>query len=372
METEIVPSQVASTESSLPPTQGTSAPAIETDSVQTEVQVKNGAEDAKAAREALSDAKKGIFKEKKSKVDEKIETEAQKTKEEASKEVVPPEYTPNLKYKVGGIEKDIHPKFKDLIKDKETEDLVRQLSADAAGVGPLNQHLNNMNKYAKEVTDKYTTLDKDMRLLGHYLKNDDFDNFFNEIQIPPEKIMKWVEKKLNQMALPPDQQAELVRVSELKKNAFLLEEKTKGYEETLQQQAVQTRAYELDTELMKPEVSQLAQEFDARMGRVGAFREECIGRGLNVWNMYKKDITPTEAVAQVMSLVGKVVPQGAPIVAPSPNAPQVPFGQAAPKTPPPVIPNITGHSTSPIKQSPKNLDDLRAMAKKFAGGGAQA
>lgn len=345
-----------------------------------------GSPAAQKAREALDNAKKGIFPGKKdAKTKEKPETPPQaKEGEPAGKEKAaaatneppaPPPYVPNTKYKVGGVEKEFDESIKALIKDPETEKKVRQLYADAAGLGPLKAQLDQTVTKYQDVQKKYADVDRDLRLLSHHIANEDFDSFFADIQVPEEKIWQWVERKLELMKQPPHIQAQIERSRNANRQAFLLQEENQGFVTQAQQTAVQARTYELDTEILKPEVSQIAQEFDARVGRVGAFRDECMHRGALAWHFGKKDISAAEAVQQVMSLVGKVIapPQaGAPALpnpaqpaAAAPAAPQPGAAGQAPVLPPPVMPNLSGSSTSPVRQAPRSVADLRQMAKTY-------
>lgn len=340
---------------------------------------------AQKAREVLDNAKKGIFPEKKETKETKKEGQPDskgepKEKEAAAKDAAtpppttPPAYVPNHKYKVSGVEKEFDEAIKALIKDKDTEEKVRKLYADAAGVVPLKRDFDRISAQHKEVNEKYTLLDRDIRLLSHHVKNQDFDSFFGDLQIPQEAVFSWVEQKLKEMELPQPMQEQLERQRNVSRKAFLLQEENQGYQQSAQHQQVQARTYELDTELLKPEVAQVAQDFDARVGRPGAFRDECMHRGALAWHIGKKDISATEAVGQVMSLIGRVIspaPQAPQAPATGQQPPQVPSNAqpastaTAPVLPPPTIPNMSGSTTSPIRQAPKSIADLRQMAKNF-------
>lgn len=377
MEPIIEQSQVAGAPSAPPATQGTPAPenpGVTSPAADVPPKVESSPA-AQHARETLENAKKGIFpKDKDAKAPEKTPPSDKKTDDAGKAAAVappgtPPAYVPNHKYKVGGVEKEFDETIKALIKDETTEKKIRQLYADASGLGPLKSQLDQTTAKYTDVNKKYGEIDRDLRLLSHHVKNEDFDSFFADLQIPEEKILGWVERKLEQLKLPPHMQAQMERQRNDSRRAFMLQEENQGHQQAAQHHQVQARTYDLDMELLKPEVNQIAQDFDARVGRPGAFRDECMNRGALAWQYGKKDISAAEAVGQAVAMLGKVM-------APSQAAPPVPNAQAAqppaqgsggaPVLPPPTIPNLSGSSASPIRQAPRSIADLRNLQKQYA------
>lgn len=321
---------------------------------------------AQKAREAIDNARKSIFETKKEGKTEEKQASAAPAKGEKEVVVEPPKYTPNYKYKVEGQEKEFDDEIKKLITSENVEKKIRQLYADAEGIVATKAFGDRMKQGYQEATQKLGALDTDLKRLGHHLHNDDLDSFFEELKYSPDRVFKWVEKKLALMQATPEQQAEYDRTRQLSKQTFELSQENTQFKSREEFQTVQARTYELDSELLKPEVNQIAQAYDARVGKTGAFREECMNRGLLAWQRAKKDISAVEAVQQMMSLVGTVVPPQQAAGLPSESGQQP--GQASPgqnvvAPQRPVIPIVSGHSTSPVKSAPRNLDDLRKLAK---------
>lgn len=317
---------------------------------------------ASKAREAIENAKKGVFKEEK----QAASAAGEKSTEAASKDALPtvpvaPAYAPNFKFKVNNKEKEFPKEIQSLIKDKETEEALRKVYEESEGF----QHLNKKLSEAGTVVKRFHEQDKALRMLSHHVRNDDFTNFFKDLNIPEEKLFAWAEKRLKEMSLDPAQQAEIEQVRQNNRANFLLSEENQGYKQAYEQSLVQTRDFELNQEMSRPEVQSIAQAFDAKVGRVGAFRDECINRGALAWQFGQRDIPASEAVGQVMSLIGRVMTpaqqQQAMAVAPSPQ------NNVVAPTPPPIIPNVSGRSTSPVKQAVRSIDDLRSKYKQMAG-----
>lgn len=363
METEVT------TESSTSVETNTSAPAATETQATVAAPEVTASPAAQKAREAIDNAKKGIFEktdETAQKADEKTTTEAGTTQGA----VVPPAYTPNFKFKANKQELEFDPLFKDLVKDADTEKKIRKLHEDAHGLEPVKAWAENVKQKYTEVNTKFNTLDRDLKLLSHHVRNDDFDAFFSDLQIPRDKIFNWVQKKLTEMSLDPAVQAELERNRQAQRQNFTLNEENNQFRNSQVEHSVQARTYDLDMELIKPEISQLAQSFDAKVGRIGAFREECMNRGALAWQFAKKDISAAEAVQQVISVMGKVMSpmqQGTEqVVQAQPGAQNASAGNVV-RQPPPVIPNISGKSTSPVKAAPRSVADLRKLAKTSSG-----
>lgn len=328
---------------------------------------------AQKAREALDNARKGVFDVKSEKTGDKVEQTPEKkdgVAVVAPVVVVPSAYQPNFKFKANKQELEFDELFKGLVKDADTEKKIRKLHEDAFGLEPVKAYAENLKQKHGEVSTKFNAIDRDLRMLSHHVRNDDFDSFFGDLQIPKDKIFNWVQKKLNEMSLEPAAQAELERNRQANRENFYLAEENNQFKSSQVEQSVQARTYELDMEIIKPDVAEIAQSFDAKVGRPGAFREECMNRGALAWQFAKKDISAAEAVQQVMSLMGRVM---------SPVAPATPVqvsgqpgGQNPPASnvvvsPPPVIPNISGKSTSPVRTAPKSVADLRKLAKNYSG-----
>src|SRR3990167_9677953 len=319
--------------------------------------------EVKAARQAM-DAEKNSsvekkdqsVKEKPSKKEIPSTKDAPILKEAASSEapVIPPAYAPTLKYKVNGQEYDFDSELKDLVKSPEVEKKLQELYSNAHGIGYVREKADKFLNDYKEVSKKYSDIDRDLRLLSHHVQNDDWDSFFGDLKISDKKIFEWVERKLAQMNMDPYQQAQIEKQRQPQRQSFLTQEENQSYKTQAQETARMARSYELEMELIKPEVSSIAQEFDAKVGRPGAFKEECINRGALAWQFAKKDIPAAEAVGQAMSIFGKVL-------TPAQKAEVTQTLTAAPKAPLPIIPNVASRQTSPVKQAPKTTDDLRRM-----------
>lgn len=285
--------------------------------------------------------------------------------------VVPPTYAPNFKFKYGAFDPDkkdliqkeaeIDELFRPLIKDADTEKKVRELYEKAYGLDYVKGNANKLKTERDEYKQKFTSVDKNLKTLGTYLQKKDYDSFFGALKITDEQIFEYTQRKLNEMQLSPEQKAQLEAQRQEKSRLYTLEEQNQELEQRYQQVAVQTRQIELQTVLNRPDVYNIASTYDQKVGKPGAFMNECIERGATAFYTTGRDLPAEEVVSQVLSKFGVFIDS---------NTQQVMNGQGAQGTqapmhaqqPPPVIPHISGKATSPVKAKPKSIDELRKIA----------
>lgn len=283
--------------------------------------------------------------------------------------VAAPTYTPNFKFKYGfeenGIvsqkEAEIDPMFRALIKDAESEKKIKEIFEKAYGIDVVKNHLSREKQNRTQIESKYTGIDKSLKQLSRFVQSDDFDSFFQATNIPAEKIFKWVQKKLNEEALPQEQRVELERQKEIQRKAYLLEQQNEGYLQAYQETMDMQRQTQLQTALSRPDVVQVSQIYDEKVGEPGAFQQMVIDRGLHVWRTQGRDISADEALQWVMSRVGQFV--GGPAAVGQQTMPQVhPAGQNQAARKPPVIPAVSGGATSPVRKAPRSLEELKKIS----------
>ena len=112
--------------------------------------------------------------------------------------------------------------------------------------------------------------------------------------------------------------------------------------------------------LARPEINGAMREFDGRLGRVGAFRDEVIRRGIaeNEWS--GRDLSAEQSVSEVMNLMGRGVAPGQPT-----NTGMYPQNNS--HINPPIIPNVQGKGVSPVRQRSTSIEDLKKLAAAMEG-----
>jgi hypothetical protein len=291
------------------------------------------------------------------------------------------QYTPNLKFKVLDKEHEIDKMFHGIIKDAETEKKIRELHEKAFGLDSVKLDRQSLKQ---KIDTHYAPLEKEyqgtIKALGMFdkmIEQKDYDNFFATLQIPEQEILKWAVQKAKLMSLPPEEQQAYNQTVQQRNRLYSLEQQAADTQEQNFSMQVQARAAQLDQELSKPEVLSVAEAYDAKAGKPGAFKAEVINRG-KFYAFQGKDISVEEAVKEVAGMFAPFITTAAAPVTPQNEQQQAQVNSAgngagtapqaqAPAQKPPVIPNVAGQGTSPAKKVVRSLDDIRALSKQMNG-----
>jgi hypothetical protein len=262
----------------------------------------------------------------------------------------PSVYQPNLKFKVKDEEFEIDAFLKDSIKDEETEKKIKQIYSKAYGLDKI------INPAFDQATQELKTFKTGVDELRDAYSRDDFDSIFSKLGIQQEKVLQWLINKAKYEELPPEQKADLDRRKQTESRASLLEKENLSAKSQIMQIQAEANQRELSWALKQPEIKSFADQFDQRAGKPGSFMEEVCKYGESVFLRTKENISAEQAVTELMSFYGKFMNSPAAVAPHSNGAPKAP-GQE-----PPVIPNVGGKPTTPTKQRPRNIEDLKKLA----------
>lgn len=272
-------------------------------------------------------------------------------------------YQPNFKFKVLDKEQEIDEWLKPVIKDAETEKKVRDLYERAFGLEHVKsdrQRLREQNQFQQNDIARHSQV---VNNVNQMLANKDYDSLFsNVLKIPEDDILRQAQKILQLREMPPEQRQAIEHARQVNQRAYELENQNQQLMQTNEHVAVTARTQELDWTLQRPEFSQVAQAYDARLGQQGAFRNAMIERGKYNALALGRDITPEQAANEVLQFIG-----GRQNLIPAQNTQT--FGNGAAQVVPerkPVITNIQGRGTSPAKKMVRSIDDLKKRAKEMA------
>ena len=275
------------------------------------------------------------------------------------------QYTPNYKFRAADKDHEIPEHFRGLMKDAKAEKEIKELFEKAYGLDVVKTRQEQTRQQRDEAVTRVRSFENGVKDLRETYQRGDFDGFFQKMQIPQEKILQWVLSKVEYSKLPPEQQAILDQKKQAENQAFELQRSNQSYQDQMLEQARNTKSQLLEFSLTRPEVKSAADAFESRTGKPGSFREAVRLHGEAMWyrSQGKIDLTPEQAIKEVMELYG--------ISAPSAAAPQQENGTGqggGPTAPgaqkPKVIPNMQGKSSaSPVKGPVRSLDDIRKISK---------
>lgn len=271
------------------------------------------------------------------------------------------QYTPNFKFRVMDEEKEFDEFIRGAIKDKEHEEKLRDLYTKAYGLEAhkkTHQDLKEkVEKHYRPLEDNYSQTMNSLKYLDQVVQKKDYQTFFDTLKIPRQDILKYALDVVKYEELPPEQKMAIERQRETERYNEMLAQQTQTYQSQAQEYAVQVRTMQLNNELMRPDHNSFVQNFDAKAGKPGAFRDQVIRHAEYAYYKNQVDMPVEQAVKEVMALYGNLVtPQSLP-------APQTPASQVQQK---PVIPNVQSSGNSPAKVLPSSLADLRRLAKEKA------
>ena len=263
----------------------------------------------------------------------------------------PNPYQPNYKFKVKDKDYEFEDWAKAVIKDKETEEKVRDFHAKAYGLEAVKASRDAIAaEYEELKSSKYET-DTALQQLGTFKANKDWDSFFDALDIPKQDILKYAVELVQRDQWTPEQKAQWQQSRQAQQIAIQAQNERSAVEQQLNELRVQQRSFELDQTLSQSQIAEIAQAYDTRTANPGAFRSLVIEYG-QAQAARGIDVSAKDAVAEVSrrvsALLGDMQAQQAT------NVPKVVQPHQKP-----VIPNIAGRGTSPIKSVPKSFADLK-------------
>lgn len=282
-------------------------------------------------------------------------------------------YTPNLKYKAADQEKEIPEMFRSLVKDAESEKVVRELMEKADGLPSVKQRLGETSAKYKELQTQHQQVNDGLKELGDLVKKKDFGGFFDTLKIPRQELFQWALREAEISQMDPEQRAYIENERTAQKQAELASKNSQSSDQRFYEQAVRTRQLEMKMALSAPEVASFATRFNEVAGNPQAFESEIVKAGREMWANEQVDASPEELAQAIIQKYSRFMGQ-----APNPATPHVAAVPAQgyanpnatpvlPNSPPPTLPNLQGGSTSPTKTSPKNLDDLKKLSREATG-----
>lgn len=294
---------------------------------------------------------------------------------EASGDVTPevPEYTPNMKYTVHDEEREFDDWAKPLVVDKASEDQFRQIHEKVYGIDHIKQDRDSLRERVsmmQESVEKYNTISQNIQSLNEYAQAGNYDAFFQTLGVPESEIMKWAANRIRYTEMSPEERMQYDRSVDNQRQAVLSRQQTQTMQQQIDQLQYERTLLHFDQFLSRPEIKEVSQRFDQRLGRQGAFRQAVFERGSYYAAVHKKEVPIEEVADEIIRMSGlhevntqaSVAGAGqAPVL---PGTSQVPpHVAAATAAKKPVIPNVEGSGLSPVKSKVSSLKDLSDLRR---------
>lgn len=264
-------------------------------------------------------------------------------------------YTPNLKFKVLGEEKNFDDFLAPVIKDADTEKKIRELYERSYGLDAVKADREELKAKLSEVDPQYRELVSQLGKASKALESGDFEALGETLGLDEQTVLKWAHSLLLKHEMPEEQKTLYARNREYQKELEKLRAERDQLTQSQSQQLVQQRAAELDSAMSKPDVAAVVRQYNESVNNPQAFRDAVIGYGQAMSNQ-GYDIPAEEAVGAIVQQLRAINPQFG-VVAAKPNI-AVPSSKAT-------LPSFKGSGASPIKQRPRSIDDIRKIARSF-------
>lgn len=316
--------------------------------------------------------------------EEVTEPEGEETEggEEEAVELAPEKF----KFKAGVYNKDIKDleqkefeidkKFAPLMTTPEGEKLVRELHEKAYGLDGFKERLSETRQNFQRVSQQNRTMETQVGELREIyqsaVKTQNYhklDSFFEKLDIPQEAILNYALAKVQLNEMDPAQKQAVLEKNQAEERAMSHEKRIAQYESQMEQQAVEMKQVEIRTTLSSPEVTSIAQAFDAQVGKSGAFEEQVRRAGELAWYQSKGKtvLTARQAVQQVVQAYGL---GNATASAQQPAAAAQPQGsqKTVVKRTTATLPNMHGRSASAVGTAkPRSIADIEKYRKEQYG-----
>lgn len=267
-----------------------------------------------------------------------------------------PAYAPNFKFKVLDKELEFDEFIRPAIKDAEVEKKIRDLYERAHGLDSVKSDRQTLRSELTQTKEKMGKTDAALETLGGFVQKGDFDSFFESLNIPKQNILQYALSLVQREQWTPEQKAQWDASRQAQQQAAYYQGQNQELEARQQQFVVQQKEFELANVVSRPELQGIIQAYETGMGSPGAFRQYVIRIG-QALEAQGQDVSAEQAVMEAVRHLNAVNPQLA--VAPG--------GQVAPGTvqpnQKPVIPNIQGRGTSPVRTAVRTMEDLKKLAR---------
>ncbi len=295
--------------------------------------------------------------------------------EDGDEEGDEPAFKPNVKFKVNQKDMEIPKEFHALMKNPESEKMVRDLFEKAHGLDVVKERFNQVRTERDTIRNEHTQISNYVNgaheIYQRAVQTRDphkLDEFFEKLQIPQEVIFQYALAKAELNEMDPAQRQIVEGQIRANRAAEAAQRNVQMSDERFQAQEAQIKQMQFEQSLARPDIAAIAADFDAKAGKAGAFRNAVATLGELTWHRTggKVNLTPEQAINMIVQQNGlKANPQTPGMKPGAQSAGGASKKKVIQRTS--TIPNVKGRSTSPLKGSkPRSIEDLKKLAKEAA------
>jgi hypothetical protein len=264
-------------------------------------------------------------------------------------------YTPNYKWKFGDKEIEADEPFRAVVKDKQTEDLLRNLYQKAHEYDPIKAERDQYNAHYQQVAAT-------LKNLQDWRQNDPI-RFFQATGWTDKELVTLAQQIISFHQLPAEQKTAYIQQSQQQSEMAQLQNQAQYWQQASEQTQQEMLKLQTQQVLGQPDVSQAAAAYDSTVGRPGAFEKIFIMHGSFLSNQAGRNVAPRDVLDSLRQAYPNLFQAPSQIQQPiTQNRPgaqvanQSPAQQAKPKT----IPSF-GTAASPAPVSKRRFNSIKDL-----------
>ena len=269
----------------------------------------------------------------------------------------PEEYTPSFTYKVKDEEREFDERLREVIRDKETEEYLRDLYTRADGLDTYKQKLSEREQALQDL-EQYRTkaiqMQEGFTQLKQFRDNGDYRRLFSSVGLNDDQILEYALKLAEEQEMPEQYRQTVQEKRQYEDQLYEMQQKMREYENQLK--STQTQQYEYEVQKGLTELDSLIkkeQDLNNFLVDKGInLQEEVLQYGIATTNATGKEPSVAEAFNAVANKYRNLLPTKEQVVENIVNN--------RPKS----LPRInSSNQTAP--EETMTLEKLRAMANKI-------
>jgi hypothetical protein len=276
-----------------------------------------------------------------------------------------PEFTPNYKYKAYGKEFEVDEWARPLI-NKDNQEHMIKLYEKSGGFDHLKTNFKDLEtRYGQTEQTNGQFMQIRNAILSNIDKGD-LGKAFNIIGLSDDQVMNYVRQKLEYAQLAPDQRAVVDQyraTMEGKAQAESALEQQQRYAEELM---MEKHEWEVQKTFADPKYASTINEYNTRLGDENAFRSVVKQIGSNEFFANGRNLPVGEAVDRAIRMLA-LNPAQAQQISQSSDTTPVSHQTPSKPAPRPIMRVGKGGGSTPVKQRPRSLDDLKNIYQQEYG-----
>lgn len=285
--------------------------------------------------------------------EEGLEAESQETQqsEEVVEEPEAPSYEPNYTYTVRDEQREFDERIRDVIKDKDTEEYLRDLYTRADGLETYKEKFSKRESEYKELYEHAQALTGGYQKLQQLREKNDHRGLQKALGLSDDFVIEWGLALAEEGEMPEEQRMQIQKQREMEEKLQAYENRISQFESSVADNRVQEDLRQLQSLTMSNDVRPIAE---AMSERGHDFIETVVAMGQ--FEFQKTGVEPS-----IESVVRRVADQYRYLV-PQEQPQQQTIEQPKQTVQQPTLPSVGGTNQATVDKPITSMEDLKRLA----------